>query len=144
MREIRGELWDYWDLGSWVVVTVNGAVRYDGACVMGRGIAKEAAIKFPDLPYRLGDRIRQHGNRVYTFSQFRLFTFPVKRVWSEKASMPLIRESAAQLVRLVDQLKLSDVYCVRPGCGNGGLDWTDVGPELAKFFDQRFAIVERR
>ena len=35
MIEAPGDLWDHHAAGQWVVITTNGIVRKDGACVMG-------------------------------------------------------------------------------------------------------------
>ena len=143
MQELRGDIWNYHEDGQWIVITTNGAVRHDGACVMGRGVALQAAQKFPDLPYRIGDRIRQSGNHVYAFTTLRIFSFPVKRIWSETASLSLIVESAEQLVKFLGVMKIDRVYCVRPGCGNGGLTWSTVKPSIETIFDDRVCIVEK-
>lgn len=143
VREVRGDLWDYWENGHWVVITTNGDIRADGANVMGRGVAKEAAIRFPELPMRLGDRLSVSGNKVHSFSQWHLFTFPVKHHWKTMAVPDLIETSAVLLVRLVAALNLNRVYMVRPGCGNGGLKWDDVRPILNRHLDERFFVVER-
>jgi len=65
MQEINGNIWEQYDLGRWIVITTNGEVRKDGACVMGRGIAKQAADKFPDLPYTLGSTIKEGRGKTY-------------------------------------------------------------------------------
>ena len=121
------------------VITTNGSVRRDGCAVMGRGCAREAAQGFPQLPRLLGDRLSATGNRLYFFdnrtlgSTFGLFTFPVKHHWMERADLALIAESTETFAR---QLLGSAVYVMpRPGCGNGGLQWTDVRPILASLPD---------
>lgn len=54
---------------------------------MGRGIAKQAASYFPELPKILGKFLKQSGNQVYFLGEFflkpkkislRLISFPVK------------------------------------------------------------------
>lgn len=142
MQELSGDLWDYHSAGHWAVITTNGTVRVDGACVMGRGVALQAKERFDDLQWALGDRIRHHGNNVFAFPRWRLFTFPVKDAWSDKASLPLIRKSAQQLVVHVTARRLDTVYLVRPGTGNGRLAWGDVKPVLADLLDDRFVIVD--
>lgn len=137
MKEIIGNLWDFHRQGHWVVITTNGVVRRDGACVMGRGVARQAARKFPHLPYELGAKIKAHGNRVHVFSAYRLITFPVKHRWWEKADISLIAISSQQLQRL----PFRKVYLVRPGCGNGQLDWDEVKPLLEQHLDDRFIVV---
>ena len=139
MKEIVGNIWDYHAKGHWIVITTNGSIRKDGACVMGRGVALQAACKYPKLPYELGQKL-QHGNYVYLFPEYGIITFPVKHRWYERASTHLIGESARQLVNLTDDQM---VFMVRPGCDNGGLDWKAVKPILEKYLGDRFVVVER-
>lgn len=143
MIETSGDLWAFHTQGRWVVVTTNGSVRKDGCAVMGRGVAREAAQKFPTLPKQLGHVLRLTGNRVFEWPEHRLFTFPVKHQWQEGADIGLIRESAKELALMVDRVTLLRVYLVRPGCGNGGLRWEAVKPVLAPLLDDRFVVVQR-
>ncbi len=145
MREITGDIWDCYDEGYWITITTNGTVRKDGACVLGRGIALQAKNRFPSLPFRLGIEINLHGNQVFFFPEFRLVTFPVKHNWWEEADIGLIENSAIHFAGLVEFGYLRPpVYLVRPGCGNGGLNWKDVKPILEKYLDYRFMVVERK
>lgn len=141
MKEIKGDIWDYHNKGSWIVITTNGTVRKDGACVMGRGVAKQAAVKFPRLPYSLGEHIKGIGNNVCSFRDFRVVSFPVKHNWWEKADLNLISMSCQQLAE--DYLGEEPIYMVRPGCGNGRLNWKDVKPILQKYLDDRFIVVQK-
>ncbi len=147
MLEAEGDLWDFHTIGAWVAITTNGAVRKDGCCVMGRGVAKEAARRFPWLPTQLGERIIAAGNHVHRFSHVRLFTFPVKHHWHEPADPDLIEQSARELASFVQDpgilAPVKRVYLVRPGCGNGRLKWEDVKPLIAPLLDDRFIVVER-
>jgi len=145
MREIAGDLMTYREDGHWIAITTNGSVNVQGACVMGAGIAQQMAIAEPDLPYALGDRIRQHGNRVHMFARWKVFAFPVKRYWNEEANKLLIRKSATELMALIRAAIpiIECVYMVRPGCGNGGLRWSDVKPIVDSIFDDRIVVVER-
>jgi len=78
MREVFGNLWDFAGI---VAITTNGFVKKDGSCVMGRGCAREAAARFPTLPFQLGRKIRAEGNHVFYFPEYKLLSFPVKHVW---------------------------------------------------------------
>jgi hypothetical protein len=138
MTEIKGNIWDFWNKGYWIAITTNVFVRANGKAVMGRGVALQAARRFPELPKRLGSRIQQYGNHVFSFTDYRLFTFPVKHFWFEKADLELIACSARELARDLD----GRVYLPRPGCGNGQLDWNVVKPMLTGLLDDRFVIVE--
>jgi hypothetical protein len=146
MRELTGNLWDFHAAGHWVAITTNGYVRTDGKTVMGRGVAKEAAQRFPALPLLLGSTIERLGNVVHPFPAWRLFTFPVKHNWWETADLELIERSAGELVRMMtkEPAELAELYLVRPGCGNGGLLWSNVKPIIAPILDDRFVVVERR
>lgn len=143
MLEITGNLWDYHKIGSPIVITTNGAVRKDGCCVMGRGIAAQAVAKFPNIASTIGQMIRLYGNNVHYVSSLSIFTFPVKHHWSEVASLDLITRSCAELLWKVNYFSLKvPVYMPRPGCGNGQLSWDVVRPLLADTLDDRFIICE--
>jgi hypothetical protein len=143
MREIKGNIWDFHKKGHWIVIPTNGTVRRDGACVMGRGVAAQAKAKFPELPKAIGQCLRIFGNEVFIMDQgdLRMLTFPVKHNWWEKADLRLIEESCKKLKATwsCDD----EIYMVRPGCGNGKLDWKEVKPLLEKYLDDRFIVVER-
>lgn len=141
MIELTGNLWNYHVGGIPICITINGAVRKDGACVMGRGIAAQAAQKFPMLPYTIGKRLRAFPMEVEWIEQYGLFTFPVKFLWHQPADLGLIETSAVQLRNLVNDLGFKTVGLPRPGCGNGGLEWEVVKPHL-HVLDDRFEVVE--
>ncbi|MFQ5853179.1 MAG: ADP-ribose-binding protein [Candidatus Binatia bacterium] len=124
MKEVFGNLWDFDGI---IAVTTNGFVKKDASCVMGRGCAREAALKFGWLPRKLGAAIAKHGNHVFYFPEYRLITFPVKHVWWEPADLNLIQQSARELLETIEEFKITDaIYLPRPGCGNGRLRWEDV------------------
>lgn len=142
MKEIRGNLWDVeCDLR---VLTTNGIVKKDGACVMGRGCAYEAKTRFPGMEFRLGELLREHGNRVMRLGRYggtMIASFPVKHHWKQEAEPVLIRRSAEQLVALADKFGHEHIAIPRPGCGNGKLSWDDVRKVLAEILDDRFLVV---
>lgn len=138
MKEITGNLWDYQVDGN-IVITTNGAVNSRGECVMGRGTAAQAKVRYPHLPKLLGTKIITSGNHVYSLT-YGLYSFPVKHHWSDFADPELISRSAIELLNLVNDSQL--IFLPRPGCGNGGLKWENVKP-LLRCLDDRFTIVER-
>lgn len=141
MIEIEGDLWDFHERGHYIVITTNGDVRKDGCCVMGRGIAEQAALKFPTFQKDVGGMIKAFGNNVYKFDELWLITFPVKHHFKDRADLKLIVKSCNQIVCLPDHE--AKVYMPRPGCGNGRLLWDVVKPVIAPLLDSRFTIVER-
>jgi hypothetical protein len=144
MLEVKGDIWRCHGSGEWVVVTTNGATRRDGACIMGRGVALQAAQLYPKLPFELGDRIRMFGNLVFLFDDRKIASFPVKYSWEQKADLKLIESSARQLSVHVREKEIPVIYLPRPGCGNGRLDWErEVKPVLSKILNDRFVVLEK-
>ena len=142
MLEASGDLWE--QDGGVVVITTNGVVRTDGACVMGRGCARQAKDRWPDLPFYLGRLIRRHGNRVFylgVWGGIHIASMPVKSHWREAADVSLIERSAHQLVQIADGFGWSKVWLPRPGCGNGRLSWDDVRSRLEVILDDRFTAM---
>jgi hypothetical protein len=147
VKEITGNLWDHGN-DSILVVTTNGFVKNNGEAVMGRGCAKEAAVRWPNLPRDLGKALQDYGNQVMRFfldPGWVIFTMPVKHHWHDKADLGLIERSTHQLVQELDALNSSMVLsCIlpRPGCGNGQRDWeTEVKPLLLPILDDRFSVI---
>jgi hypothetical protein len=144
MKEAKGNLWTF--PADYRAITTNGAVRNDGACVMGRGCALEAKTKYPRIPYELGDAIVRGGNHVHRLS-FGLVSFPVKHHWREQADLGLIERSAMELMDFlwlmssVRKLPLT-VVMPRPGCGNGSRDWeSEVRPVIAPVLDDQVTVI---
>jgi hypothetical protein len=143
MNEIYGNIWEkYVHSDDWIVIPTNGFVKKNGRAVMGRGLAFVSSSMFPDLPGRLGFRITKFGNRVFLWHSLRLFTFPVKNHWYDKADLNLIKQSSRQLKSLCKGMIIK-VLIPRVGCGSGGLDWEEVKPILEKTFNRssKFTII---
>jgi len=148
MNEIRGDIWECWKEGSWIVVPTNGFVKRNGEAVMGAGLALQAKKRFLELPKRLGAYLMDHGNNIVFFNDRRLIMFPVKRFFSDLASIEIIERSARQLVEYINENEVfndSDIkypiYLPKVGCGNGGLRWEDVKPILEEFMDESKFVV---
>lgn len=142
MKEIRGNLWDHWESGEWICITVNGFIKKNGALVMGRGCAKEARDRIPGIDRQLGRFVLGYGNVPFDLPSKRIITFPVKWHYKERADLTLIGKSAKTVKRIVETYNLKRIIIPRPGCGHGHLDWSDVKPVLEKIFDDdRFLII---
>lgn len=140
MNEYFGDIWTTdCDLR---VITTNGDVNRFGEAVMGRGVAKQAKAIFPGVERKLGEYLKQYGNRVFRLYSH-LASFPVKHHWGDSADLALIERSAHQLVALVDKFHYYKIILPRPGCGNGNLEWDDVKPVIAPILDSRFTVVDK-
>jgi hypothetical protein len=144
MINIQGELWNGIGKVDVICITTNGFVKANGECVMGRGCAKEATLRYPDIQIILGDQIKAKGNHCFYLCEehgTKIYSFPVKHNWWEEADIDLIRRSANEIVKIADQMDWKTVLIPRPGCGNGRLKYSDVEPVLAEILDDRFFVV---
>lgn len=149
MRKDTGNIWTVSRhlerLCDAVVIPTNGIINRHGEAVMGRGLARQAAQRWPGLPRVLAAALLAGGNHVYDVYRPRglptLITFPVKRHWHLAAEPALIEQSCVELIQLVDRLGFHDVALPRVGCGNGQLKWVDIRPILERYLDSRFILV---
>jgi O-acetyl-ADP-ribose deacetylase (regulator of RNase III) len=152
MKEITGDIWTI--ECDFLCITTNGVVKRNGELVMGKGIAKEAATRFPGIATELGTLVMCSGNHVYVawhcgslYKAGSLLSFPTKHDFRHKSDLALIEQSCVELRSLMEHYKnrlKKDVTVVlpRPGCGCGGLDWEkDVKQILEKHFPENNVIV---
>jgi len=139
MIELTGDIWNY--SGKAVIaLTTNGSLTKDGRAVLGRGCARQAGERFPSLAVQLGVLIGIHGNHVQMLENG-LVSFPVEESAWSLPDLRLIERSALELRCLADREKWENIVVPRPGCGGGGLQWREVEPLLAKYFDNRFCVI---
>jgi len=152
MKEITGNIWE--QKCDWLCITTNGIVKnsgnsyLNGEAVMGAGIAKQAKERYPDLPLKLGKKIKEKGNVVSCLGKRDgkwIISFPTKNDWKDKSSIELIKQSASQLKNYFDKQEVKPVVIIpRPGCANGGLNWEDVKKEIENILvDDNFLIISQ-
>lgn len=147
MRDITGNLWTY--NAQVTVITTNGAIKRNGAAVMGRGCALEAKTRYPGLDHELGYLLTLYGNRCFRIVPDRirkldrtLLTFPVKHRWNEAADLDLIAQSCEQAMQMANKFDWARIVLPRPGCGNGRLNYEqDVRPVISQILDARFHVI---
>lgn len=146
MNVLNADIWDLWTQGKIICITTNGDVRKDGLAVMGRGVALQATRRIAGIQQALGQSLKTHGNVLRYFPEKKIIIFPVKHHWNERADLKLIGESCDALHGLCAALdnSICPVYLPKPGCGNGGLDWTDVRPIVKPLVDEGRAIIVDR
>lgn len=140
MQYIKGNIWKI--SSNWKVIPTNGYINKKGECVMGRGLALQAKLNYPKLPFELGTLIEMYGNHVFLLRPYHLISFPVKPVWWVKASLELIEQSAKELAELINNSKETNILIPLVGCGNGKLYRQQVLPILDRYLDDRFTLVE--
>lgn len=142
MVEVQGDIWTERKPEDYVVITTCGTLRTDGKLVMGRGIAFQAAKRYPWLQQALGDCIELSGlGVVVPHPDARLIAFPVKYEFYQRANLQLILKSTLQLLELAPRLEGGNILLPRPGCSNGKLDWLEVEPMLRHYLtDDRYVV----
>jgi hypothetical protein len=139
MPEVVGDIWEY--AGTAVIaITTNGSQTKDGRAVIGRGVARQAAVRYPWLAEKLGSLLAEKGNHVFDLG-CGIVSFPVEETAWSQPDLRIIARSAEELRALADCRGWEQVVVPRPGCGGGGLLWRDVSPLLACCFDERFTII---
>jgi len=142
MLEIAGDIWAHADQGMVTVITTNGSLTRDGRAVFGRGVARQAKARFPELAEKLGRLLVAHGNHVFDLG-WGIVSFPVEETAWSLPDLRIIARSAAELRLLVDRSGWLQVVVPRPGCGGGGLAWQEVKPLLEACFDDRFLVISQ-
>ena len=142
MKEVKQDIWRHHAAGAWIIIPVNSTVKRDGTAVMGKGLALQAANRYPRLPALLGERIRTENAHVCLFPEYRVITIPVKAHWSDKASLELIERGIQELTFCGLELH-EPIVLPRLGCGSGGLRWEDVRPILEQYLDDQYTVVDK-
>lgn len=141
MLETVGDIWRFAP-DSLLVITTNGTVSRDGRAVFGRGLARDALHRFPDLADILGSLLAKEGNHVFYLGNG-LVSFPVEESPWSLPDLRLISRSAGELRALADSSSWQRIVVPRPGCGGGGLAWDEVKPLLERWFDDRFLVISK-
>jgi hypothetical protein len=143
MLETIGDIWTYADQGDVIVITTNGSLTRDGRAIFGRGVARQAALRFLGLADKLGRLLAEQGSHVFDLGNG-VVTFPVEESPWSLPELRIIARSAQELRALVDGSGWRRIVVPRPGCGGGGLAWKDVQPVLAPWLDDRFIVISQQ
>lgn len=124
--------------------------------VMGKGVALEFKRRWPEnfREYKkLCDEKRLSPGSMFVFDNQDflndgmhryLINFPTKQHWRSKSKIEFVRDGLVDFVRQVRELGIESVAMPPLGCGNGGLDWSEVRPliedSLAELPDVRFVV----
>jgi hypothetical protein len=148
MNEVHANLWDMYKTADAICCTTNNIVKNDGSLVMGAGIAKDFAERYPFIAKEWGRRVLEYrGVHPFVFTTLmkekpHLVYFGTKYHWKDPSDLELIEESVKQLCWLIKKLDWQRVLLPRPGCKRGQLDWhKDVLPRIGRLLDDNHQII---
>lgn len=137
IRLMQGDLLRQDDVDA-IVNTVN--------CVgvMGKGIALQFKNKWPENFARYAGACKAgevRTGRMFVYDAGGLvkphyiINFPTKEHWRGASKPEFIREGLTDLIAQVRRLKIRSIAIPPLGCGNGGLEWSDVRPMIESAFE---------
>ena len=100
MFEVTGNIWEYSDT-SIIVITTNGSLTRDGRAILGRGVARQAAGRFPQIAEESGKLLAEYGSHVFAL-KCGIVTFPVEDTAWSLPDLRLIARSAHELRTMAD------------------------------------------
>lgn len=108
--------------------------------VMGKGIALMFKEAFPDNFRAYDEAVKRDEvrighmfvteNRAFDGPKW-LINFPTKKHWRNPSKLEWIVDGLKDLRRVIEEKGIHSIALPPLGCGNGGLDWSDVRPEIA-------------
>lgn len=113
--------------------------------VMGKGIALQFKRAFPEMfeAYeRACDRGELELGKMHLFDRGALFNpryiinFPTKKHWRGSSRIEDIESGLHDLIRHVKALNIRSIGIPPLGCGQGGLNWSDVKPLIIDAFEE--------
>lgn len=116
--------------------------------VMGKGVALEFKKRFPDMFADYVARCERHEVKLGQPYLFRdpsgrlIVNFPTKRDWRSPSRLADIETGLDHFAANVARWGISSVACPPLGCGNGGLDWSEVGPLIFRKLSPLPIVVE--
>jgi O-acetyl-ADP-ribose deacetylase (regulator of RNase III) len=117
--------------------------------VMGKGIALMFKEAFPANFRAYEEACKRKEIRVghmFVTESFALqgphwlINFPTKMHWRQASKLEWIIEGLQDLRRVIEEKEISSIALPPLGCGNGGLDWNDVRPEIERALESLATI----
>jgi len=143
MIDIEGNVWEVANQNDAIVIPTNIGWNAQGKAVMGKGLAGQAAQRFPTLRSIYGPHCQVYGIKTpLLYHKFPspsgdqyLILFPTKPFnenapflsWKSPADISLVKKSLQQLATLKPPHVNGKIYVPFVGCGLGGLQRKVVG-----------------
>lgn len=114
---------------------------------MGKGIAYQFKLKFPK---NNDDYVKACRNGSLTVGKLHhycedgkiIVNFPTKNKWRKKSELYYVTDGLKELVDLIKLQKIKSIAIPPLGCGNGGLNWSDVKPIILENLQSLSQLVD--
>lgn len=113
--------------------------------VMGKGIALQFKKKWPEN-FRAYEKACKNNEIslgkmfIYDLGQLAspkfIINFPTKDHWRSSSKLVDIEAGLKDLLTIIKKYNIHSIAIPPLGCGNGGLDWSDVFPLITKTFEE--------
>lgn len=113
--------------------------------VMGKGIALQFKRAYPEM-FKAYEEAHEAGElqlgTMHVWPTGRLdhpryiVNFPTKGHWRSRSNLSDIQRGLDDLVRVIKDLGIGSIAVPPLGCGNGGLNWSDVRPLIERALGQ--------
>ena len=111
--------------------------------IMGKGIALMFKEQFPRNfeayvcacgagEVRIGKMFVTENKKL--FGPRWIINFPTKTHWRVKTKIEWVEDGLKDLIRVIHERNINSIAIPPLGCGNGGLDWSDVRPRIEAAF----------
>ena len=109
--------------------------------VMGKGIALMFKEAFPSNFHAYEEAVKRKQIQVgkmfvtesHSFDGPRwLINFPTKKHWRHPSKLEWVQEGLKDLRNVIEEKSIQSIALPPLGCGNGGLDWAMVRPEIER------------
>ena len=106
--------------------------------VMGKGLAREFKKKFPAMYNDY--KTKCHAGKVvpgrpylWEDDRVQILNFPTKRHWRQGSFLSDVEEGLKYLAETYAKMGITSLALPPLGCGNGGLDWSEVKNLINKY-----------
>lgn len=106
--------------------------------VMGKGLAKQFADRWPEMEKRYQAACERQQIRVGHPAIDRgqkpwIIAFPTKNHWRHKTQLDWVVQGLSRVETMIDRYGIMSIAVPALGCGEGGLRWPKVAPALTMF-----------
>ncbi len=109
--------------------------------VMGKGVALAFKERYPNMFEQYKKVCEKHlltiGKLMLVYeADYWLLLFPTKESWRSPSKIEYIEKGLIKFVQTYADKGITSVAFPKLGCGNGGLDWSEVKPVMERYLEK--------